>query len=92
MREDTIDSYLLQETRDEGDWVEVFQGYTTFHHNVKKETSRTGVSIILPPRMTDAWKCAGGLTPIKTERGGNFEGRFIGVTLKFHMYNIGGNL
>ena len=90
MREDDIDTYLLQETWDEGDWVKDIHGYTIFHHNDIQKSSRTGVTIILSPRFSKAWKLAGGLDPLKTERGGLFKGRFIGITLKFPKTDLKG--
>ena len=85
MRRDNIDVYLLQETWDEGDWTKIVDGYTIFHHNNMEKKSRTGVAIILSPKFSEAWKRAGGLDPLKNTRGGMFEGRFIGVKLKFPL-------
>ena len=84
-RDNTIDAYLLQETWDEGDWKKIVDGYTVFHHNSMEKKNRTGVGIILSPKFSEAWKRAGGLDPLKTTRGGKFEGRFIGVKLKFPL-------
>ena len=77
MREEDIDTYLLQETWDGKYWVKEIHGYTIFHHNNTQKSSRTDITIVLSPCSIEAWKLAGGLDPLKTERGGLFEGRFI---------------
>lgn len=82
MREENIDAYLLQETWEEMDWIQEIDGYTIFHHNSNKKHERKGVAIILSPRFSQAWRDAGGLDPITTERGSEFEGRFIAVKIK----------
>ena len=90
MMKDEIDIYLLQETWDEGDDAkDVGNGYYMFKHNVDvKDSSKTGVAIILSPRIVNAWKDAGGRDPVTTTKGGQFEGRFIGVTLKMQNRHL----
>ena len=83
MRRDNIDVYLIQETWDESDWIKEINGYTVLHHNNENKQSRTGVVIVLSPRFSAAWKQAGALDPLKTARGSTFDGRFIGVKLRF---------
>jgi len=91
MRDEGIDAYLLQETWDKKSWGPIkIDGYTVFHHNNNVKTSRTGVTIILSPRFTKAWKDAGALDPTQTNRDSTFEGRFIGLKLKFPRLNSSG--
>jgi exonuclease III len=88
MRSDDIDAYLMQETWDESSWGPIdIGGYSVFHHNNNKKSSRTGVAIVLSPRFTKAWKDAGALDPIQTDKNTTFEGRFIGLKLKFPRLN-----
>ena len=91
MQKNDIDAYLLQETWDEKDYIsERVDGYTAFHHNDDRKQIRTRVTIMLSPRYSNDWKAAGGLDPIQTPRG-KFEGRFVGITLQFPLFNERGN-
>ena len=56
-----------------------------FCHNANNNQNRSGVVIISSPRYTEAWKGAGGLEPTTTTD--KFEGRFIGTTIKFSLFN-----
>jgi exonuclease III len=87
METDKIDIYLLCETWDEGNYVKEIRGYTMFHHNNEEKRKRQGVAIILSPRITKAWKEAGGLPPIQGPREGDLSGRIIAVILKFPKLN-----
>ena len=58
-----------------------------FNHNTSTKKDRTGVGIIISPRLSKAWKEAGGLDPIHTKTGEKFEGRFIAITLKLPEYD-----
>jgi exonuclease III len=87
MEREQIDVYLCSETWDEGNYVKDIRGYTMFHHNNEEKKRRQGAAIILSPRITKAWKDAGGLPPIQGPKEGDLSGRMIAVTLKFPKLN-----
>ena len=63
MIKDGINIYLLQETWDEKDYaMDVGHGYIMFNHNTCIKKDRTGVGIIISPRLSRAWKEAGGIS------------------------------
>ena len=83
-----IDIYLLNETWIEGNSdTDIGYGYYMFSHNTVRKQDRTGVAIILSPRMVIAWKLAGGNAPKYCD---DFTGRFISIKLKFQAYDSRG--
>jgi len=59
-----------------------------FSHNTTRKQDRTGVAIVLSPRMVKAWRYAGGSEP---EYCDDFPGRFISIKLKFDAYDSRGD-
>ena len=65
-----IDIYLIQEIWHEGtNSRDIGDGFVLFHHNTTRKQDRTGVGIILSPRMVDAWRQSGGNEPRTIDKG-----------------------
>ena len=82
----------IQETWDEGNvFDEEVNGFRIFRHNCEpgergRDQLFKGVSSILTSLFYKAWRDAGCQQPTTTAKG-EFEGRFIGIYLKFQNYD-----
>ena len=82
----------IQETWDEGDvFDEEVNGFRIFRHNCASGEENIdhlfkGVALILSPTFYKAWRDAGCQQPTTTAEG-EFEGRFIGMYLRFQNYD-----
>jgi hypothetical protein len=91
MKDKDIGAMCVQETWDEGDvFDEEINEYRIFRHNCTPgESGRDhlfkGVALILSPTFYKAWREAGCQPPTVSK--GEFEGRLIGMYLKFQNYN-----
>jgi len=88
MRSKEIDIYLMQETWDEGDYTrDLGGGYIMFHHNSQKKKDRTSVAIVIAPNIAKMWRDDGENDAITISQ---FEGRFIGISIKFPEFDTKG--
>ena len=88
MRKKEINIYLLQETWDEGDYTQdLGGGYILFHHNSRGKQDKTGVGIIIAPRIADVWRLDGSKPAVSIKQ---FEGRFIGISIKLPKSDLNG--
>ena len=86
MARKNIDAYCIQETWFDGDFIKEIDGYTIFHHGLKKQVcsrGQNGVSIILSPTFSKYYKSSGSPPPVKPKNNDLTAGRFIG--LKFNI-------
>ena len=81
MRRKEIDVYLMQDMWDEGDYTrDLGGGYIMFRHNSKRKKDRTGVAIVIAPNLEKMWRDDGKNDTVTISQ---FEGRFIGILIKF---------
>jgi hypothetical protein len=83
MHQNDVGAWLVQETWEEGDELDVdVNGYHIFCHNTicgerGHQHLFRGVAIILSLLYYDAWKAVGSPPPITTNSDDDFVGRFI---------------
>ncbi len=82
-----IQAYLIQDYLLEGNGQLEIKGHTIFYHSCSTREEKRGVAIILSPIFTKAWTSAGSPEPTTTPEG-EFEGRFISISLHFPHRDI----